>query len=266
MKRHHRCNKFLYIGGTIICLSLALVGCTQSSEETSSDVSSSAISMPATSSATSNNDKSQATVSETPLNEGFSSLKDLTSEQQEQLLQAVSDVYHLNFDIAVTNADELLYQAIIGPTASSFWSFFGTGDSEADYRKYIKEDGRDPLGLFTTYGQFDADDVDWILANIYHTTPIHTEKPFESSMYYHDGFYYVKWFATGFEPGDITLVDLKDKGNDQYEVKYHAYDPTDQDNLLVTGVATLKRRMVEEKKYWTYLAVQATYNHQDDMA
>lgn len=194
----------------------------------------------------------------------FQALEDLSDPEKESLSKAVSDVCHFNFDVTKDDPHLVIYQGIIGPGASSFWNIHSTGDSEEDYRLFVKEDGQDPLRLFRSYGKFPAKDVDFILTNFYNMQPSHDPAVYEEVMYYYEDFYYVQWIETGYDPHDVKLLSLKSTAAHTYEVAYEIYDVSDPSFLMISGTLTLKYQAVEEVPRWTYLKSQMEYAGYDE--
>lgn len=254
-------RRYLLCGGTILSLMLLLQGCSKPLDIDAGLSSVASEEAPAESQKT-------VVIASKPKREPlptFSALADLSAEERETLSGAVSDVCHFSFDVTKDDPHMVTYQGIIGPGASSFWNFHSTGDSEEDYRLFIKEDGKDPLRLFRSYGKFPAKDVDWILTNIYRMQPPHTSDVYEDVMYYYEDFYYVQWIETGYDPHEVKLLSLKGTDDDDtYEVSYEIYDVSDPTFLMISGTLTVKYQEVEEIPRWTYLKSQMQYEGYDE--
>lgn len=256
-------RRFFLFGAICLSLMLPLQGCSKS---LSADPSSSAVE----SEESQVESQQTATTTSKPAEivlPTFASLDDLSGEERDALSQAVSDVCHFSFDVTKDDPLMVIYQGIIGPGASSFWNIHSTGDSEEDYRLFVKEDGKDPLRLFQSYGAFSAKDVDWILTNLYNMKPTHDSEVFENVLYYYENFYYVQWLETGYDPHEVKLLSLKSTNSHTYEVSYEIYDATDAEFLMITGTLTLKYQAVEEIPRWTYLQSVMQYEgYEEDEA
>lgn len=168
-----------------------------------------------------------------------------------ELLKSMVFTTAADFNRNYQDATEVAYISVIG--------LFGNYHAFFDDSEFIM-DTADPLNQFYDtnfnsyqYDRFKAENVDWILKNVYGITPDHhlsidfdwTDTP-QKYMYYYDGYYYVISFATGMEEyaGNIEATP---EGNGIYNIKI---DVCDMDGTIGYKQVRAGVRMVDGRRIW----------------
>lgn len=120
------------------------------------------------------------------------------------------------------------------------------------------ESGNDPLGYFENSGYcvFDADEIDWIVSNVFNQSPNHDLNTYD--RYYYNGNYYAAFYGSGVPFIEVSVKDYKRKSDSSYIIKveekfipeYEEAEPTYSDVYID---ACLKN--VDGKRVWSYFYI-----------
>lgn len=136
--------------------------------------------------------------------------------------------------------------------------------------KFTPKNQYDPLGLFSSYvtkfGKVSADNVDWILSNVYNVQPDRSFvlKSYDDSnvlAYYSDGYFYFTCGYGGDLTGYVEITDYEADENNVYTVKFNYTAGYGSDILL--GVYEVKCRLKDTYglRQWTFLSIEMTEDY-----
>lgn len=179
-----------------------------------------------------------------------------TNDDMNSLLHILSTMF-TDFNRNDSDAVENAYDLAIG-VFGSYRCFF-------DDEEYVYG-SPDPLSCFQSsyngsyeYNRYKAENVDWIVKNVYGIEPDHNLKVLEYNgesvyMYYYDGYYYVAYVATGMAEyfGDFVEKDVDENG--VYDLKIEVLVPDDE--LVGYKYVKARLKMVDGEKVWEIIEIE----------
>lgn len=179
-----------------------------------------------------------------------------TDEDFNRLSDILSTMF-IDFNRNDSDAVENAYNLTIG-VFGSYRCFF-------DDEEYVYGTP-DPLSYLQSsysgsyeYNRYKAENVDWIVKNVYGIEPDHNLKVLEYNgesvyMYYYDGYYYVAYLATGMAEyfGDFVKKDVDENG--VYDLKIEVLVPDDE--LVGYKYVKARLKMVDGEKVWEIIEIE----------
>ena len=208
-----------------------------------------------------NEEKIEATNIVEPTEDDWVVLGDLITYTQFSTFYRGYSISEDFFDVDSSDAPNRAYNFISGFCGiSQIYSFifdFNTIDefvADANYQKTP-----DPLGKFDdlpVYYRYSAEEIDWIIKNVFNVEPDRTIYSDEFLYYYYDEFFYIGGGYTGDMGYDFEVENIKDLGDGKYEVDLLGY--TDDQYMEYYGdksdykiVATVSLKEVDGKRFWS---------------
>ncbi|MBR2883430.1 MAG: hypothetical protein IKB93_01440 [Clostridia bacterium] len=147
------------------------------------------------------------------------------------------------------------------------WVLCHYGDGHI-YRNYFKSGvdsgyGNDPSGYFKNdeYCIFDADNVDWIIENIFNQTPKHNLN--KTDRYFHSNKYYSLFCPSGGPIAEYEIEQYEKQKDKFYSVRvkqliYPEFYETPEENIPQIAYVTLHVALknIDGKKYWSFYAIE----------
>ena len=121
----------------------------------------------------------------------------------------------------------------------------------------------DPLGYFDyEYLVFDADEIDWIITNIYNQTPDHSLK--NKGQYYYNGKYYAAFSPSGPPVSYLDIAGKTRQADGSYIITLKefshdiGYSEEDEiiDGTLSTYIIKAALKNVDGKRYWSLYSIE----------
>lgn len=165
-----------------------------------------------------------------------------------------------DFDKNSSDAVVDAYEHTIG-TLGIYYSIFGD--------EVLITGTPDPLNLldrmnsgYYEYNRYKAENVDWIIRNIFGLEPDHSllisDESYHTPMYYHDGYYYSYYSPTGMVEYAGDIIDCSADQNGVYTLKFEILNPDDTYAGYI--VVKAKLHIVDGEKVWTIHQLRNEHN------
>ena len=190
-------------------------------------------------------------------------VKNLTAKDSdfEKLIKVIREMLLItdNYNSSAQTATEDAYKILLNKTfAGGFYKNY------FDDSNYIYESSKaDPLKKFTNASVivFPAENIDWIVTNVFGVEPDHGLTGENGEFYYYEGNYYLSERSKGHPGFGCEIIETKQNSDGTYTIKmkYGTYKGFESDEYEVSGLLTINAAVRENdgKRYWSLYSVSS---------